>query len=135
MSLESNISLLCIGCICLLLLNMAARFRLYLMINGIQFFIPLVSILICSKLCLFFSVWLSLKLSLCRLNLVLNSFSVISMYVSFCFLSVLFDSFLVYHSLMEALVLERAGFFICVDSRTGLLWLEIIFHILHAAMA
>ena len=106
-------------------------------------FDSLFSILICSKLCLFFSMWLSLKLALRWLNLVLNSFSVISMYVSFCFLAVLFDSFLAYHSLMEALVLERAGFsslqllvfFICVDSRTGLLWLEIMFHIKHAAMA
>ena len=64
-----NISLLSIGCICLLLLNMAAPFRLYPMISGIQFFIPLVSIRIHLKVVTFF-LWLSLKLDVCWLYLI-----------------------------------------------------------------
>ena len=115
----------------MLLLNMAAPFRLYSMISGIQFLISLkvVAVLL----------WLSLKLDVI---LVASGFELIFCYsiVSVLFFeSFLLDSCFVYHSLLEAMALARAGFFlslqlqlfpcfsfIFVDSKTVLLWLEII---------
>ena len=112
---------------------MTAPFRLYPMISGIQFFIPLVSIRIKSCGCFFVVKYKA------QCMLVVSGFELI-----FCFsyVSILFfrgflsDSYLVYHSLLEALTFERAGFFIpAVESfslfffvklRTVLLLLEIV---------
>ena len=94
-----------------------------------------------------FFLWLSLKLDVCWLYLVLNSFSVIPICVLF-FRGVLFDCCLVYHSLLEALAFERARFFIPAVASFSLFFFYLrrfknfvvvtrdnLFHILHAAIA
>ena len=78
--------------------------------------------------------WLSLKLDVCDFELIF-CYSNVSILL---FQGFLFDSCSVYHSLLKALAFVWAGFFIpeiasfslflfiFVDSRTVLLWLEII---------
>ena len=100
------------------------------------FFIPLVSIRINLKLWLCFVVR-----SKARCMLVVSAFELTFSYSYVRFLlfrGFMFDSCLVYHSLLEALAFERAGFFnpavavfpcfyfIFVDLRTALLLLETI---------